>query len=70
MKVKKLFETIYTITDHGESTTWKNVDKNKNDFSIKRYAVWGNKEVVDTSNDINYLMKKYNIPKERVVKRA
>jgi hypothetical protein len=73
MKVKKLFEEIIEkfIIDNNEKILLKGVNGTK-DMKLHRYACWGGESgrayVKETSDDLQYLMKKYDIPSNHVFK--
>jgi hypothetical protein len=73
MKVKRLFEEVIEkfIIDNNEKITLKGVSKTQ-DMTLDRYAYWdgesGRAQVKETSDNLQYLMKKYNIPSNHVFK--
>ena len=60
------------ITDFGESIPATNAETGELICMINQYAVWGDMgrgkpEVIESSNDLDYLLKKYKLTKNEVV---
>ena len=69
MKLEELFEGVIFISDLGETQTIRQNDK---EITFGQYAVWApisgtsRHQIVEVSDDLNYLMKKYDISKDNV----
>jgi hypothetical protein len=81
LKLRNLFEysnfnrSDNFITDNGEEIDIQDFKTGKVIGKLPRYGVWvfegqgrSKHEVVETGNNLEYLMHKYNVPKERVSK--
>ncbi len=60
------------ITDFGKSFEAIDAKTGKVAMVIPRYGYWDDKgrgkpETVESSDDLEYLMKKYNVPEDKVV---
>lgn len=70
MNWEKLFSGKCFISDLGEEQLIKNEEGKE--FILGRYAIWApfpeakNHQIVEVGNDLEALMKKYNIPSDRV----
>lgn len=70
MKWEELFLGKCFISDLGEEQLVEN--DNKEQIVLGRYAAWApisgckNHQIVEISDDLATLMKKYNIPQDRV----
>ena len=58
---------IEFISDLGYKPKAKNVKTGEITY-LDRYGAWDSKGVVETSNNLSYLRKKYGVPKSRVVR--
>ena len=69
MKLEELFEGVIFISDLGETQTIRQNDK---EITFGQYAVWApisgtsRHQIVEVSDDLSYLMKKYDISKNNV----
>lgn len=60
------------ITDFGQSLEARDAKTGEVNMVIPRYGYWDDKgrgkpEVIESSDDLDYLMKKYDVPEDRVV---
>lgn len=73
MKLEEVFAGVLFISDLGETQT---VQNNGEEISIGQYAVWApisgttRHQIVEVSDNLDYLMEKYNIPKDNICRLA
>lgn len=65
-------ESTTFISDSGRELVFKNTTTGK-EIRVGRYGVWTDKdrrkpEVIETSNNLELLLKKYNLTKDHIVK--
>ncbi len=69
MKIEELFKGVVFISDLGETQT---IQRNDKEITLGQYAVWApisgtsRHQIVEVSDDLDYLMKKYDISKDNV----
>lgn len=73
MKLEEVFAGVLFISDLGETQT---VQNNGEEISIGQYAVWApisgttRHQIVEVSDNLDYLMEKYNISKDNICRLA
>lgn len=71
MKLEEMFAGVLFISDLGESQT---VQRDEEEITFGQYAVWApisgttRHQIVEVSENLNYLMEKYNISKDNICK--
>lgn len=71
MKLEEVFAGVLFISDLGEAQT---VEIDNKEINMGQYAVWApisgttRHQIVEVSENLQYLMEKYNIPNDNVCK--
>lgn len=71
MKLEEVFAGVLFISDLGEPQT---VQNDGEEISIGQYAVWApiigttRHQIIEVSENLDYLMEKYDIPSDNVCK--
>lgn len=69
MKLEEVFAGVLFISDLGETQT---VENDGEEMSVGQYAVWApirgttRHQIIEVSENLDYLMEKYNIPSDNV----